>query len=295
MRFRALCAILGGMEIFATGSFFVLGTIIGSFLNVVILRHNSGATLAGRSRCFACDKAIAWHDLIPVASFLALRGRCRGCKSRFSIQYPLVELLTGLLFAGVFWKFLSVGLAPLFNINYFLLVADLFVFCLLVVIAVYDLRHKIIPDPFVFLFAALALGKLFFSVPLESLFASRLADILAGPLLALPLFLLWLVSGGRWIGLGDAKLALGIGWFLGLALGLSALVWGFWIGAVVGLSLVGFSKLFGKASVRRVFLKLGLKKLTMGSELPLAPFLILGLCIVYFWGSDVTGFSVLFQ
>lgn len=281
------------MESIVTVGFFIFGTIIGSFLNVVILRYNTGASFYDRSRCFSCGRGIVWYDLVPVASFLALRGRCRFCKSKLSLQYPLVELITGLLFLGVLLKFLASGV-PFSTFYFILFTFDLAVLSLLVVIAVYDLKHKIIPDLPVFLFAGVSLVRLFSLLPFWSLFSfPHILDLLAGPILALPLFLLWFLSRGRWIGLGDAKLALGMGWFLGLSLGVSALVWGFWIGALVGLSLIGLSKISHAALVRSLLLKAGLKSLTMGSEIPLAPFLIAGLFISYFLGADVTGLSVL--
>src|ERR1700752_70221 len=84
---------------------FVFGTIIGSFLNVVALRYNTGFSLGGRSRCFSCGKTLYWYKLIPLFSFLIQGGRCRKCHSQISIQYPLVEALTGLVFLGLFLKF----------------------------------------------------------------------------------------------------------------------------------------------------------------------------------------------
>ena len=164
------------------------------------------------------------------------------------------------------------------------------------VIAVYDLKHKIIPDLFVFLFILLSLGKLFLTVPLSLLLHfPYILDLLAGPILALPIFLLWLVSRGRWIGLGDAKLALGIGWFLGFSLGISALVIGFWIGAIVSLFLLALSKLSRRGFVRKTLLGFGLKNLTMASEVPLAPFLIAGVFVVFFWHIDVVGLGYFFN
>ncbi|MBX4211124.1 hypothetical protein KW783_04110, partial [Candidatus Parcubacteria bacterium] len=96
-------------------------------------------------------------------------------------------------------------------------------------------------------------------------------------------FLLWLVSGGRWIGFGDAKLAAGIGWLLGLAYGLSALFLAFWIGAAFSIVYIAISRLF-----------LGQKNLTMKSEIPFAPFLIAALFIVFLFHIDVVGLTRLF-
>ncbi len=262
---------------------FIFGTIIGSFLNVVILRYNTGATLGGRSKCFSCNKVVCWYDLLPVLSFFFLLGKCRACKSRLSVQYPLVEFLTGVLFLGVFLKY---GVS-------FISLVDMVGIALITVIAVYDLRHKIIPDPAVFLFSLLALGKIFYLIPVSLLFRfPYIMELSAGPILALPIFILWVASKGSWIGLGDAKLALGIGWFLGLSLGLSSIIIGFWIGAVIGLSLICFSKLSAHESGKQLLRFLKVRSFGMKSEIPLAPFLITGVFIVYFFEINVTGLSV---
>jgi prepilin signal peptidase PulO-like enzyme (type II secretory pathway) len=100
-------------------------------------------------------------------------------------------------------------------------------------------------------------------------------NILAGPVLALPFATLWLVSGGKWMGLGDAKLALPMGWILGIALGFSAIIIAFWIGAAVGIILILSEKITRRGN------------LSMKSEIPFAPFLILGLTIVYFTGINI--------
>ncbi len=85
--------------------FFILGIVVGSFLNVIVLRFRSGLKATqGRSICFSCGKTLQWYELIPVASFLFQGARCRGCNSRISWQYPLVELLTGAIFILVFLK-----------------------------------------------------------------------------------------------------------------------------------------------------------------------------------------------
>src|SRR3989338_3291823 len=104
--------------------FFILGLIIGSFLNVVIFRLNTRKSFlrsfGGRSVCMSCAYPLHWHDLIPVFSFLWLFGRCRNCKTKISIQYPLVELITGLIFVVLFFKFQDILFIsiPMFVIIY---------------------------------------------------------------------------------------------------------------------------------------------------------------------------------
>ena len=245
--------------------FFIFGLIIGSFLNVVIFRLNTQKSfMSGRSKCLACQKALSWYELFPILSFIFLGGRCKGCKTRISWQYPLVEFLTGLVFACLFLKFQDV-----FYTSTFVFAGTMAyyagMFSLLIVIAVYDIRHKIIPNALALVFGILAFVGLFlFS---DSVFYPHLPSIwelLSGVFIALPFALLWLLSRGTWMGLGDAKLAIGLGWLLGLSRALSGIVLAFWSGAVIGLILIAFSK-----------------KHSMRSELPLAPFMVLGAVIAF--------------
>lgn len=198
--------------------------VFGSFLNVVALRFGK-KSIGGRSACPHCRKVLKWHELIPILSFLVQRGKCGNCEAKISYQYPLIELFTGLVFITV----------PLWMLP---------VFCIYIVILIYDFHHKIIPDTLVY------------SVIIISLLFGR--HLLAGLIIFTFFALLWLISKGRIIGFGDAKLGLSIGLLLGGAQGFSAIVVAFWIGAIVSLFLM-----------RR-------KGLTMKSEVPFAPFMILG-------------------
>src|SRR5688572_15032179 len=127
--------------------FFILGLIIGSFLNVVILRTHTNKSFGGRSACMSCRSTLAWYELIPVISYLGLGGKCRSCKTNISIQYPLVELLSGIIFALIFYKFYELFFADPFSfaISYGFYATF---FALLLVVSVYDFKHKIIPDAF---------------------------------------------------------------------------------------------------------------------------------------------------
>jgi leader peptidase (prepilin peptidase)/N-methyltransferase len=269
--------LIKNMEYFFYFFIFILGTIIGSFLNVVILRHNTGrSSVKGNSMCFSCGKKLVWHELIPVLSFIFLKGRCSACRAKISWQYPLIELSTGILFVALWWKNNGI-FAP-----FWLTILIWAIFSLLVIITVYDLRHKIIPDVFSYSLAALSIiyivtEHFWLGVGLgESLFWR----LMSGLILAAPLALLWLVSRGQWMGLGDAKLVLGLGWFLGLIYGLSALVLAFWFGAVYGLFMILLgSKLFGR-------------HLTIKSEIPFGPFLILGWSVAYFGNVDILNLSL---
>ncbi|MCF7835914.1 MAG: prepilin peptidase [Candidatus Marinimicrobia bacterium] len=237
---------------------FVFGTLIGSFLNVVILRCGTGQFFTkGSSKCFSCGKKLAWHELIPVFSFFVQKGRCKGCASRISLQYPLVEFFTGFLFLLIFNKF-SIHLIP--NTIYLWILVSL-----LVVIFVYDLKHMIIPNKVVWIFNFLSfLFILFRFFDLEFIWNLEFwiwnfgRYFLSGIAFFGVFAFLWLISKGRWMGFGDAKLALGLGWFLGPILTFSTFLISFWLGAVVGIGLLALSKAKG-----------------LKSEIPFAPFLII--------------------
>lgn len=245
--------------------FFVFGTIIGSFLNVVIFRYNTERNLGGRSACMNCRKELAWYELFPVLSYLALRGRCRRCRTKISIQYPLVEITSGLIFAALFWKFqvLFFFSTGVFALSYAYWAA---LFSLLLVITVYDIRHKIIPDPLALSFGILAFIGLFFFSSLSPAFHAHVPlwrDLLAGAAVSVPFALIWLASRGRWMGLGDAKLSVGLGFMLGLSRILTATVLAFWAGALAGIFLLIASRA------------------RMKTQVPFAPFLVLGALITF--------------
>lgn len=234
--------------------------------------------MGGRSRCMHCGHTLGSLDLVPLLSYLWLGGTCRYCGSHISWQYPLVEALAGALSVGVF---LCVASVPGFIFWFVVWMTLLFV-------SVYDIKHKIIPWSCSLFLIALALCNLF--LPVLGDVASGLWwgvpgiwALLAGPLLALPLFLLSLVSRGTWMGWADSVLELSLGALLGLSLGATALMLAFWTGAVVGLILILLSRF-------HIF------RYTIKSELPFAPFLIVGAVVVYFFHVDFfTSFSLFYS
>jgi prepilin signal peptidase PulO-like enzyme (type II secretory pathway) len=250
---------------------FIFGTIVGSFLNVVSLRFNTGTGIGGRSKCMSCGKTLTWLELIPIFSFLFQNGSCKKCLSKISWQYPLVEFFAGAIFVLVFYIYPpTTALLSAKTILYIIIT------CLLLVICVYDIKHKIIPDSFVYAFAGLALVGLFVGGT-SWLHAPGTSAILAGPVLALPFALVWLVSGGTWMGLGDAKLVLGIGWLLGISGGINALVLAFWIAAVISVVWILFTY----------------KRFKPRTEIPFGPYLILGMYLVLLFGVKVIDFGML--
>ena len=167
----------------------------------------------------SCAKTLTWVELVPILSFAFQRGACKSCKAQISWQYPLVEFLAGALFVIIFLLYPPVGL-----ISSIVTILELFILCILMVIAIYDIKHKIIPDALVWIFVAAAFILMFVGTDAHPFVMPSVLHLLAGPILALPFALLWYVSHGEWMGLGDAKLILGIGWMLGLSYGLTALM-----------------------------------------------------------------------
>lgn len=268
---------------------FILGLIFGSFLNAIIFRYNTGMTPKGRSFCPDCGKKLNWHELIPIVSFILQKGRCKGCSGRISRQYPLVELITAFLFTATGCELM--GSSGIESINPFYLAYTLLIWCLLVIIAVYDLRHKIIPDGPVYSLILLSLAGVladkFFYPDFLVKGGSAILDFMIGPILFAFVASFWFVSSGRWMGFGDAKLVLGLGWFLGFKTAISGIILGFWSGALAGIFLVVLSRA-GK-------LFLGSEKFTMKSEMPFGPFLILGAILAFFFNPDILSLSVFME
>lgn len=254
----------------------VFGAILGSFINALSFRYNTGRSIMrGRSRCMHCGHTLAGRDLVPIFSYLYVRGHCRFCGAHISVQYPLVEAAAAALSVGVFVLYPTTLFYLLF----------LSVWLTILFIVVYDLRHTVIPWSCSGLLALLAFASLFlFDIP-------ALPALLAGPLLALPLFLLSLFSAGRWMGWGDSAFELSLGWLLGPTAGLSALFLAIWSGALVGLLLLLLSKRFTPFNIRstgaaKKSFFLSLTGFTMNSEIPFAPFLALGAALTFFFHVD---------
>src|SRR3989344_1903902 len=200
---------------------FVLGAIVGSFLNVVGLRWDK-KNFDGRSHCPNCFKMLRWFELVPILSFLIQKGRCRNCGTRISYQYPLIELWTGLIFVTV---------------------------------------------PYILI-----------SLVVRWWLGGSAVDWWAGPILFAFFASVWLLSRGRAMGFGDAKLGLSVGFLLGAVQGFSAIILAFWIGALGSLTYLLLNK--------TGFIKKA-KKLTMKSEVPFAPFIVVGAWLALVFDLDI--------
>ncbi len=235
---------------------FILGLAVGSFINVLIDRNSTDESIIfGKSHCDNCKKNIAWYDLIPVLSFIFLFGKCRYCKSRLSLYYPTVELSTGILFVATFYFLPST--------SYFLLsiLYSLFIVASLISIFFIDLKYGIIPDKIVY--PAIAVSFLYLLYAMPYTLYSHLLSALGAFVFFLILFL---VTRGRGMGVGDIKLAFLMGLILGFPEIVVALYLAFLTGAVAGVILI-----------------LWRKKKLRGSTIPFGPFLVLGTILSLFY------------
>lgn len=248
---------------------FIVGAVIGSFLNVCIYRlpqHESVITPA--SHCPACDRRLGWYDNVPLLSYVALQGKCRNCGGTIPFRYPLVELLNAVLYVLAGWKF---GLTPE------LLPALLFISTLIIIFFI-DLEHYLIPNVVVLPVAAVGLAAMI-------IISLTTADIefpqwwtfpVAGALSA-AFFLVIALLFPRGMGMGDVKLAGMLGFFLGWQVAVGLFL-GFLAGALVGIGLM-------LAGVK------GRK-----SRLPFGPFLAAGGLAALFYGQELMGLYLgLFQ
>lgn len=217
---------------------FVFGLTIGSFLNVLICRLPRGESILGHSKCPKCQKRISWRENIPFLSFVFLKGRCRNCRLPISLEYPIVELLTGFLFL---WLFFIYGRQSMFLIYGFFLIS------LFLVIAFIDLRHFVILDSLIsagFIIASLylILNALYFILPCN-FFSCSVSDSLFGALFfAGILFSIFLLTKGKGMGLGDVKLAALLGFIFGFKNSISVFYLTFMIGAITAIILLSFKK-----------------------------------------------------
>lgn len=233
---------------------FIFGLIIGSFLNVCIYRlPRKKSIISPRSACPACGRQLAWFDLIPVVSYILLRGQCRYCGTAVSRRYPLVEVLTGAMFS---LAYVRLG-ATIDFLTAVVLVS------VMVTAAFIDIEHKIIPNSLVlFGFAAgVALGLLRAEAGVKFIGLGFLAGFGL-------LFLVAVLSRGQ-MGFGDVKLAAVMGVFLGWQGVLTAFFIAFIGGAVYGLFLMIFKGKSRKTAV------------------PFGPFLAGAEVISLFWSSEI--------
>jgi leader peptidase (prepilin peptidase) / N-methyltransferase len=287
--------------------FFLFGIVIGSFLNVCISRIPEGLSIISPgSRCPRCKTPIKPYDNVPILGWLWLGGKCRSCKLPISPMYPLIELTTGLLFVACYYTF---GLSPITG-------KWLFFICLIIVLAITDLRVRILPDAINFpgLFIGLIIA---FFIPLDDgsayLFnfrvlhgalpdwATSLLDALFGA--AFGSFLLWgaaslykLLRKREGMGFGDVKMMAMVGAFVGLHGSFITILLGTLLGSILGLGLIlvlfaiGWKRQVAERASRRGLGPVGKLRWAIASQyqLPLGTFLGIGALVVVFFFSTKT-------
>ncbi|MBI2414466.1 prepilin peptidase [candidate division WWE3 bacterium] len=283
--------------IFGYFGLFVLGLFVGSFLNVVADRTSKGVSaIKGRSKCDDCDTVLNVKDLVPLFSYIFLRGKCRYCNTKLSWYYPLAELLTGFTFFGLAMYMGVFGQAPVdiwFSYVYLATIASL-----MIVLLLSDLKYRLLPNSVMYPAIAFTLFMtlLAFAAVAYTSYNSMKADpfgqyllqvgywrdqmiflagrvgltVLSALFITLFFWFLILVTKGRGMGGGDLKLALFIGLFNGYPNNIVAIVLGFVFGALYSLVL------------------LVLRKKSMKDTIPFGPFLILGSVVSFLFGRIIT-------
>ncbi len=236
---------------------FLFGLCIGSFLNVVILRIPEGKSIRGRSQCVACETSLAWFELVPLVSYIVLRGKCRSCHADISLQYPLVELATAFLFLLTWYRYGN---------DWKLVIGNWIFVSVLTVLFVQDFRFQILPDVITLPAIIVAIGFWFFDpYNLSSITYHLLATAIGGGFFLLQ----WLVSRGRWVGGGDIRLGALMGAILGWPNILLALFLAYVGGAIVGGTL------------------LVLRQVTRKSQMAFGTFLTVSTVFTMFFGDQI--------
>lgn len=231
---------------------FLYGIVIGSFLNVLIYRLPKKENIVTtRSHCMNCGYQLKWYDLVPIFSYLVLGGRCRKCKTRISVQYPIIEALNGILYLIVFYKFgMSVD-----SLLYCLL------FSALLTLSVIDFRTYEIPIGINVFILLLGLVRVITDW-------TNWADYLIGFLaVSVFLYLIYIITHGRGIGGGDVKLMA----VCGLVLGWKLILLGFFLGCIIG-------------SICHL---IRMKISHADHVLAMGPYLSVGVMIVTLWGNQM--------
>lgn len=256
------------LTFFFIGALFIIGTACGSFISVAIYRLHSGekGILLGSSKCTTCGINLKALDLIPIVSYLTLRGKCRYCSKEISYMYPLLELVTGGLFALLFLKYpffdgslhfsgTDLGMYLLFAFYTFVLVFTFF----------YDLHYLRIADEI--LLPAILIALI---ATIATPYTPHFFDAILGLAIGAGFFgLQILISSGKWVGMGDLRIGAFMGAILGWKLLLVALFLSYVIGTVVSLFVI--------AKKRRI----------KGVKIPFAPLLVTGTFLTVFFGEEI--------
>lgn len=247
---------------------FIFGIFIGSFLNVCIYRIPLKASVVvGRSHCMSCNKGLKWYELLPLISFILLRGKCGSCKSKISFQYPIVEALNGLFYIAIFYIIGWNGyLGFMLNIIYCMVASTL------IVLSVIDMRTHTIPNSLSLILFLLGIAFLI----IRCIIAYNEAALIRGLILyhgigfiavSALLLLIYLITQGRAIGGGDIKLMAGAG----LLLGWDVVIVAFLLGCILASIIYPIKALYKKS----------------GRVLAFGPYLSAGIFLALLYGRTI--------
>ena len=267
---------------------FVFGIVLGSFVNALEYRINEKMTMSGRSICPECKHQLVWRDLVPILSWLFLRGKCRYCGKKISVQYPVVELLSGFSLATLVYVFSRYAIPAeagipdyILNANqlhllgflaWFVLVSSLST--VLVLVALHDFKTGYVLSYYTYFGMAATLVLVSFTTSGFLGWPQLLTHIYCALGAAAPFAILWAVSRGKWMGAGDIEIAVLLGLVLGWPATIVGLYFAFIVGSIVGLLLVAN------------------KKSKLKSEISFGPFLVMGIYFALLFSQQIVNIYV---
>ena len=244
---------------------FLIGISVGSFINVVIDRLPFGKPLTGRSVCDYCNRRLSWKEIIPIVSFIFLKGKSFCCRKSISFYYPLVELISGLVLPFIFYFYQG-------ELIWRNLILSLIVYTLIAIFFT-DVKYMIIPDE---LQVILLIFSFFYILNLSFsgnflVYGVRLffLSIFKGLIVALPIASIFYITKGKGIGFADVKLAFNIGFLFGVKRGFLSLYIAFLLGGIVA------------------FVLLFAKKKKLKSKIPFGPFLVISILLFLFFPKQI--------
>ena len=239
---------------------FILGTALGSLSKALADRSLNNGSFFGRSFCQNCKKKLNWHDLIPVVSYILLRGRCRYCGDRIGVDYLLVEAVMGILVGFLFWQ------------NPSDIIFKTFFITILVSLFLTDIKKMLIPDRLIIPSIYIAIFYLIITAVFKVEYIPLLWSFLTGGLIGGFFLSLIIITKGKGMGGGDVKLGFFLGLVLGFRSGLLAVMLSFLLGALVSLFLIFAGKKH------------------FGQSIPFGPFLAAGSLTALFFGKEILSF-----
>jgi prepilin signal peptidase PulO-like enzyme (type II secretory pathway) len=268
---------------------FIFGASIGSFAGVVVARHNVSSPWKGRSKCMHCGKSLSFFELVPIFSYLFLKGRCKKCGVKIGKEYFFIELFSGFIFVLAYQNLLQKYFDPSsFDFNLFSAISFslffTFLFFIFLIITFYYLKHKVLRLIFYLWLIAISLAvELYKIIFAQNYFYNAHTlifwlDAFSGFLIALPFFIFYFFSKGKAVGGGDVLIFFGMGYLAGFIYGVSIFLLSVWIGALFSICLVAINKKYNRKS-----------------EIPFAPFIVLATLLVLFWKLDIMGLAFYFS